>query len=66
MTQCDLQFHVYLDVFGGWRWEYRGADGHFADCRESYDSRAECVAAARAAALTAVIGNPPKSGTPVA
>jgi uncharacterized protein YegP (UPF0339 family) len=59
-----LQFHVYLDVFGGWRWEFRGADGNFADCRESYDSRAECIAAARAAARRSVIGDPPKPGMP--
>jgi hypothetical protein len=66
MAECDLQFHVYLDVFGGWRWEYRGADGHFADCRESYDSRAECIAAARAAALNSLIDDTPTSGMPMA
>jgi uncharacterized protein YegP (UPF0339 family) len=63
VADCDhLQFHVYLDVFGGWRWEFRGADGNFADCRESYDSRAECIAAARATALKSVIGDLLKPG----
>lgn len=50
VAECEyLNFLVYLDVFGAWRWEFRGADGHFADSRESYESRAECIAAARTA-----------------
>jgi hypothetical protein len=52
VAECEcLHYLVYLDVFGAWRWEFRGADGHFADCPTSYDSRAECSAAGRAAAL---------------
>jgi uncharacterized protein YegP (UPF0339 family) len=51
--ECErMNFLVYRDVFGGWRWEFRQADGHYLDSRESYDSREECMEAARNAAST--------------
>jgi uncharacterized protein YegP (UPF0339 family) len=48
--QCQpLGFSCYRDVFGGWRWEFRDANGDFVDSQQSYDSQEECLAAAGAA-----------------
>jgi uncharacterized protein YegP (UPF0339 family) len=54
--ECErLKFLVYRDVFGGWRWEFRLADGHFVDSKQSYDSQADCVAAATRSASTRML-----------
>src|SRR5215213_950366 len=48
---CHLMdFIFYRDVFGGWRWELRAADGHMQDSEHGYDTREECVQAAEEAA----------------
>jgi DNA-binding response OmpR family regulator len=48
----------YRDLFGGWRWEWRDAEGHIRDSQQSYDSRDECVQAARRAGIcTDGVGN---------
>src|SRR3982750_865449 len=50
-AECErLNANVYLEVFGGYRWEFRQADGHYIDCKEAYDSREDCVQAAIEAA----------------
>jgi DNA-binding response OmpR family regulator len=46
-----MAFTFYRDVFGGWRWECRGHDGHVQDSQHSYATRDECVAAASSATL---------------
>jgi hypothetical protein len=52
-SECEhLAFHVYQDVFGGWRWEFRQADGYFVDSKQINDSKEECLAAATKAAST--------------
>ena len=49
-VQCEpLSFLCYRDVFGGWRWEFREANGDFVDSQQSYDPEEECIAAAKAA-----------------
>ena len=31
-VECErMKFRFYRDVFGGWRWDVRQADGHFVD-----------------------------------
>jgi uncharacterized protein YegP (UPF0339 family) len=51
--ECErMNFLVYRDAFGGWRWEFRQANGHYIDSKESYESEAECVEAAHRAAST--------------
>ena len=37
----------YRDLFGGWRWEWRDSEGNIRDSQHSYDTREECVEAAR-------------------
>ena len=37
----------YRDLFGGWRWEWRDSDGNIRDSQHSYETREECVEAAR-------------------
>ena len=52
-AECKrLNIVVYLDVFGAYRWEFRQADGHYVDSKESYETRQECVQAAIQAAST--------------
>jgi uncharacterized protein YegP (UPF0339 family) len=67
-AECKrLNIVVYLDVFGAYRWEFRQADGHYIDSRESYETREECVQAAIEPASrrmrlhrgTAVLQSPP-------
>ncbi|HYI87520.1 MAG TPA: hypothetical protein VEX61_10520, partial [Burkholderiales bacterium] len=48
-----MNFVFYRDVFGGWRWECRGAQGHVRDSQQSYDTREECVEDAQRAPLNA-------------
>jgi uncharacterized protein YegP (UPF0339 family) len=38
---------VYQDVFGGWRWELDLGNGNIVDSRYSYETRKQCMAAAR-------------------
>lgn len=40
---------VYLDVFGGWRWEWFGTDGEVVDSRECFITKDECIDDARRA-----------------
>jgi DNA-binding response OmpR family regulator len=47
-----MNFVYYRDVFGGWRWECRNAQGHLQDSQQSYDTREECVEDARQATQT--------------
>jgi hypothetical protein len=52
-THCMIHRHgfaFYLDVFGGWRWEYYDPTGEAFDSRDSFDTRQECVENARACA----------------
>jgi DNA-binding response OmpR family regulator len=37
----------YRDLFGGWRWEWHDGEGQVRDSQYSYDSREDCVEAAR-------------------
>jgi uncharacterized protein YegP (UPF0339 family) len=54
--QCErMNFRIYRDVFGGWRWEFRLANGHFLDSRDSYDSEEDCIAAAKRARATRIV-----------
>jgi hypothetical protein len=41
-----MKWTYYCDVFGGWRWECRDAEGEVRDSQHSYDTRQECVEAA--------------------
>lgn len=34
---------VYLDVFGGWRWELHQGNGDVLDSPYCYDTRADCL-----------------------
>ena len=43
---------IFRDVFGGWRWEQRNADGTVSESQVPYETRAACEQAARAAGLT--------------
>jgi hypothetical protein len=52
-AECErLNALVYLDVFGAYRWEFRQADGHYVDSKESYETREDCVRAAFEVAST--------------
>ena len=44
-----MEFVFYRDVFGGWRWECRDAKGCTYDSQHSYDTREECIEAAKLA-----------------
>lgn len=46
--------NYYRDVFGGWRWEFEDAEGDMRDSHHSYETYAECVAAARCAGLQGI------------
>jgi CheY-like chemotaxis protein len=48
-----MDFIFYRDVFGGWRWELRAADGHMQDSEHGYETREACVEAAERAAAAA-------------
>jgi uncharacterized protein YegP (UPF0339 family) len=55
-AECErMNFRFYRDVFGGWRWEFRQADGHFIDSRRSYDTEEDCRAAARTASCAKIV-----------
>jgi hypothetical protein len=41
-----MEWTYYCDVFGGWRWECRDAEGEVRDSQHSYDTRQECMEAA--------------------
>ena len=45
---------IFRDVFGGWRWEQRNADGTISESQVPYDSRVACEQAASAAGLTVI------------
>jgi DNA-binding response OmpR family regulator len=51
----------YRDLFGGWRWELRDADGHMRDSQNAYDSRHDCIDEARKARLTLGLASGPAS-----
>jgi len=52
-VECKrLDIVVYLDVFGDFRCEFRQADGHYVDSKESYEAREDCLRAAIGAAST--------------
>jgi len=43
---------IYMDVFGGWRWEHHGSDGEVRDSTCSFDTRRDCAAHANQLGLT--------------
>ena len=46
-TESRTHCVFYRDLFGGWRWEWRDADGAIRDSKHSFDTREECMEAAR-------------------
>ena len=45
--------NFYRDVFGGWRWEFKDAEGEMRDSPHCYETYEDCVAAAERAGLHA-------------
>jgi uncharacterized protein YegP (UPF0339 family) len=42
-----MNFLVYRDVFGDWRWEFRQANGDYIDSNQAYESPGDCAMAAK-------------------
>jgi DNA-binding response OmpR family regulator len=47
-----MEWTIYRDLFGGWRWECHDANGNARDSQQSYDTREDCVAAAARARVS--------------
>jgi hypothetical protein len=55
LTSNRPGYCFYLDVFGGWRWEYFDCYGDAVDSRESFETREECVENAGATGLSGTV-----------
>ena len=44
--------NIYRDVFGAWRWEFRGVHNEMFDSLDRFDTYQDCVGAAQRVGLT--------------